>query len=216
MNKFFFVLIISINSIYAQEIEKKQLAITSGMGIDYSYVPMVVDYINNNYANGKVLSEVNTAVEFWGSMNYPISDKFDVELDYAYNYFSYSDFLFMGSYYELSKTSNIISGLILYKIPISNVIFRFGLGGNANFVTLEEKVLQKNSGSAIGFGLSGKTEMLVPFSENTFASLSTVVRYALIGTANSDNYIFYDEVTAKEVELNYLSAIFRIGLHYKF
>jgi hypothetical protein len=209
-----FFLFISVS--FGQKKSFNNFEVTAGMGIQMAYTPVLTNYVNNNYGYNAPLNTFNNGVEIWIEVNTDYSKDFQLGIEFAYNYFSYTNVLGSGLVYELDKTIYMPTLLGYYLIKGNGYEFKFGVGLGYRYAGVVEKTYSSANYSAGGFGSLVRAQALTALGNNFYVNLSGDLRYDIIGTPKNGNNKIYDDILQQNVNLNSFSAVVRIGITYIF
>jgi hypothetical protein len=213
---FTLIIFLFVTITFGQKKSFNNFEVTSGMGIQMAYTPVLTNYVNNNYGYNSPLKTFNNGVETWIEVNTDYSKDFQLGIEFAYNYFSYTNVLGSGLVYELDKTIYMPTLLGYYIIEGEGYEFKFGVGLGYRYAEIAEKTYTSDSYSAGGFGSLMRSQALTALGNNLYVNLSGDLRYDIIGTPkNGDNKI-YDNVLQQNVTLNSFSVVVRVGITYIF
>ncbi len=213
---FLFLMMFAVGISFGQLRNVAGFEITGGMGIQMAYTPSIMNYVNNNYGYGSQMSTFNNNVEVWIEGVTDYKDNFQLGLEIAYNYFSYSNLLGGGIIYEFDKAIYMPSILGYYLIRGNSYEFKFGVGLGYRFAEVTEKIYSSEDYTASGFGSIVRAQAITGLIEDLYVNLSGDLRYDIIGTPSNGNNKIYDNVLEGNVNLNSFGVTIRIGLTYIF
>jgi len=191
---------------------KGQFEISAGMGLNFINSPAFTDYVNTNFAmQGDRLADMSSAIEFYGELDYNLSENYAIGLDYSNLIFSYNVLSYVGNY-DISYTHFKPSAIAYYQLPGDGYKFMFGLGIGPRFVSLEEKL--PNISSATNYNASGLGFLLraagnTLLSGDMFANIAVDFRYD--GTGDTK---IYNSVLKQNVNLTGFSVAVKLGISY--
>lgn len=195
-----------------------QVDIVGGMGISFVYNPSLNDYIKNNWAVEEVQSFSSTA-EFYGEVDYSISSKYQIGLEYVYSLYGYSSFK-NNMNYELDYAHHKPSILGYYVISGEGYKFKFGGGVGIRTVELTESIGTTEKGaqkfSTTGFGILGRVQGHTALGENLYANIGSTIRYDAPGEPANGETKLHDTLTNGDVNINSFSVSVNIGFSYFF
>jgi hypothetical protein len=154
---------------------KKNITLSAGMGIDYGITPDFTNYLRDEipFGNKDSIKSFQAGIEFFGGLEYELSQKASVKLDYSYfirslNY-TYSFFVF-----DYTITSHQPYLFVNYLIKSENYAFKFGFGAGYHFQLLDNKVNQSTTLSYVssGVGVRGEAVFSTKFSKSFWGYLS--------------------------------------------
>ena len=205
MKKIIFILFLSLlvaNNIFAQ------IDVVSGMGISFVYNPSLNDYLENSWSDDEVRAFASTA-EFYGEIDYSVSDKYQIGIEYVYTLFDFSS-TYKGSY-NLSYTHQKPSLLAYYVISGEGYKFKFGAGAGIRIVNLTENISVDEKFSALGFGLLARAQGHTKLGDDFYANIGGTIRTDFAGTPSNSNNNFHNDIN-----LNSFSVSVDLGISYFF
>ncbi|MCF8240398.1 MAG: hypothetical protein K9J16_03360 [Melioribacteraceae bacterium] len=193
-----------------------QLDLSGGMGINFVNASSLTDYINLNWAPiGDKLASFNSAVEFFVEGDMPVSENFNVGLEYAVSIHSYSTSSIAGVY-DISYYHHKPSLMAYYVIHGTGYKFKFGGGLGIRFVNLEEKIIQTANITTTGWGALARVEGHTLLSGNVYANVGLDVRYDMPGELVDGNYKIFNNYLNENVTVDALSFGVKLGVSYYF
>lgn len=198
-----------------------QIDVSAGMGISFVNNSSLKDYINANYAyDENELSTFYSAVDFYGEIDYTVSDsffsansEFQVGIEYVYQLYSYTSSIPSIGQYELKYGSHKPSILAYFVIPGQGYKFRFGGGFGLRVVNITEEINQPDEFDSTGFGIVLKTQGNTQLSEHFYALIGADLRYDMPGKPEGSENSNKD---LKDVSFNSLSVGVQLGVSYFF
>ena len=215
MRKFiiFFVFICINQMVFAQ------VSIRGGMGINFLSTPSLRDYLNviNSAQVNNQLATFNTAINFFGEVDFRTAKNYELglELAYLYNSFNFSPY---GGRYELSYGVLMPTIVNYYVIDGQGYNFKFGGGLGlrfANINELQEFTQNANNYTSVGFGVLLRALGNTSLGSNVYANITGDIRYDLNGTPKNNGNAIQNE-TVGNVNLNSLSVGLSLGITYIF
>jgi hypothetical protein len=197
-----------------------QFEVSGGMGISFLNSPSFRDYLNVSYIpSGEQLSSFNSAVEFFGEVDYSISQDFQLGIEYAYQIYSFSINSSKAGFYEVSYQHHKPTLVAYYVIPGEGYKFKFGGGIGFRYLTLDEQV--SNSPQPVNYTTSGlgfllKIQGHTKLSGNLYANIGADMRYDMPGEPESSGKKIFDNSINENVNLNSLSFGVKLGVSYFF
>lgn len=203
---FLFVFVISISSF-------AQIDLRSSMGINLVNTPYLQDYLQENYAQGELVSSFNSAVEFGLEAGYEF-DKYQLGLEYAYEMSSFTYSFLTGNYnFEYGLSSPSIMGY--YLIKGNGYKFKLGGGVGPRFISVDEQkppLSKATSYSATGVGLLLRADGITSLGGNFFAFIGVDARYNLIGKPENNGSTIIINSSKDELKMNSLSFGIKLGV----
>lgn len=169
---------------------KKLITFSAGMGIDYGATPDFTDYLKDEipYSNKDSIRSFHAGIEFFGGLEYELSQKMSLKLDYSYfirslTYY-YSFFVF-----DYTITSHQPYLFLNYLVKDQNYIFKFGLGAGYHLQMLDNKVNQNTTLSykSNGVGVRGEAVFSTKFSKKFWGYLSGFLFGNFYGKLKDEN-----------------------------
>ncbi len=181
-----------------QNMKKKYISFSFGMGIKYSNNPSLINFIPldvPNYITLPPANQVSTfsnGIEFFGGLEFQIKKNFSVKTEYSY-YIKSID-VTSDVNYQYSYTSHQPLLMFNYIFAQSNSFIKFGLGGGYFLYNFTRKVISNetnysSSGPAVKFEGT--------FNAQLGKSASTYLSGFIIKTFTSD---------LRDVNMNYLHS----------
>jgi hypothetical protein len=165
-----------------------RIEVTGGMGVDYVRASDLVNLLNSTDGLMARVPDFKSAVEFFGFVDVPVTERWMVKIEYAYLLTSYTVATTVGSgVAEQTITAFLPSIIIQYVLvgaPLYNL--KVGAGGGFHFGSVARKVyFEDESYSGKGPGFILELEGNTAVSEHLFASLGVSLRWEWIGALTS-------------------------------
>jgi len=159
-----------------------QVSLRGGMGIDLISIPSLKDYLNIYFApSDNQVGSFATAVIFSGEADFKEFENYEVGIELAYLYNSYT-------YPSIGGQHNLTYGIIMPTITNYYVIegqgynFKFGGGIGIRFTNINETNLPTiNTYKSVGFGILLRASGNTALSSNVFANITGDIRYDING-----------------------------------
>jgi hypothetical protein len=194
-----------------------QVSIRGGMGINLISIPSLRDYLNVNYAPaGNQVAGFATAVIFSGEADIKAAENYEVGLELAYLYNSYT---FSTSNGQYNLTYGILMPTIVnyYVIEGQGYNFKFGGGLGIRFVNINETFLPTvNAYKSIGFGILLRATGNTALSSNFYANITGDIRYDINGEPKNDGNPLQNRALNTNVNFNSFSLGLTLGITYIF
>lgn len=149
------------------------LSLSAGMGIGYGISPDFTDYLRDEipYDNKDSIKAFQAGIEFFGAVEYELSQKISAKLDYSYfvrsaTYY-YSYFVF-----DYTITAHQPYLFVNYLIKKENYIFKFGLGAGYHLQMLDNKVNNNLTYTSNGMGVRTEVTYSPKFSPKFWGYMS--------------------------------------------
>ncbi len=211
-----------INSLYSQTnndtkpvIKIHRFSISAGMGLSIQNNSSFTNFLRQEipYATSDSIKSFNTGIEFFGGIEYSVSKKFAVKLDYSYFIRSVS---YIYTYNNFNYNINIHQPYLFgfYLIHKKSFDLKFGLGAGYHFGTVEQQLNQNSSVIYKSGGVSIRGEaMFAPYlSKNLQANLSGFIVGSFFNPLkdSNGNYL-YSTNSTMQVNLGGFGVGARIG-----
>lgn len=189
-----------------------QYEFRASMGLNFSAMPSVKDYINENFAGANQLNSFNSAVEFAFEAGYELNEKYQAGLEVGYETNSFTFTFFPTNYvFDYALFSPSLIGY--YMIKGDGYKFKFGAGGGPRFISVEETKYtnQPIKYSSTGAGIVLKADGQTRLSDIFYAYIGVDLRYNLCGEPkdNNSNHIIYK---GDNINIKSLSAGIKLGV----
>ena len=197
-----------------------QISVRGGMGINFVSTPQLRDYLNVSqfapYDNQ--VASFNTAVNFSGEVDFRAAQSYElgVEVAYLYNSFTFSP---NGGRYMLSYGVIMPTIVNYYVIDGQGYNFKFGGGLGIRFASINELLpfnSNSNSYSSTGFGILLRALGNTSLGGNVYANITGDIRYDINGTPKNNGNPIKNTVLGNNVNLNLLSVGLNLGITYIF
>jgi hypothetical protein len=194
--KYFIIVLFAVVSlVYSADSQvklskKKLITFSTGMGIDYGATPDFTDYLRDEipYSNKDSINSFHAGIEFFGGIEYDLSQTISAKLDYSYylrsiNY-SYSFFVF-----DYTIASHQPYLFINYLSKSDNYRFKFGLGTGYHMQSVDNKVNPSTTLNykSSGVGVRGEVVFSPMFSKKFWGYISGFVFGNFYGKLKDDN-----------------------------
>ena len=184
-----------------------QVDVISGMGIGFIYSPSLNSYLERR-ADGE-LNTFSTSAEFYAEVDYTISPKYQIGVEYVYNLFDFSS-SYSGSY-TLSYIHQKPSVLGYYVLSGNGYKFKFGVGAGLRILDLTENISIAENFNAVGFGFLVRAQGNTKLSDNIYANIGSTLRTDFVGVPTNNVGNFHEDIN-----INSLSISVNIGVSYFF
>lgn len=210
MLKYFFLLLVFYNSLFAQ------FDISAAMGLDFKNSSSLRDYLNTSFPSSNQISNFKSAANFNFEIDYKFYPNYYFGVEYNYLIDSYNSPLSYSGVYELSYSINRPSLLAYYVIPGEGYKFKFGLGLGLRFVNLSERIITQINYKSAGYGFILKAEGNTMLSENLFALIGFNFRTDRLGEVENNGVFIKNKATNENLNMNSISFGIYLGLTYTF
>jgi len=213
-------LFVLLNFVFMSAMVFPQVSVRGGMGINFVSTPSLRDYLNvSQFApyNDQVAA-FNTAVNFSGEVDFKAAQNYElgVEIAYLYNSFTFSP---NGGRYMLSYSVIMPTILNYYVIDGQGYNFKFGGGLGIRFASVNESLpfsSNSNSYSSTGFGILLRALGNTSLGGNVYANITGDIRYDINGTPKNNGNPIKNTVLGNNINLNLLSLGINLGITYIF
>ncbi len=203
IKKYFLIVLV----LFAFQSLKAQVDVVGGMGISMVYNPSLNDYLDMR-ADEEIQAFATTA-EFYGEIDYSISEKYQLGVEYVYTLFDFSS-TYAGNY-TLSYAHQKPSLLAYYVISGEGYKFKFGGGAGLRVVSVVENIFIDENFEALGFGLLLRAQGHTKLGDNIYANIGSTLRADFPGTPTNDNNDFHNDAN-----INSISISLNLGISYFF
>jgi hypothetical protein len=197
-----------------------QISVRGGMGINFVSDPSLRDYLNySQFAPlDNQVAAFNTAVNFSGEIDFRAAENYELGLEFAYLYNSFT-FSPNGGRYMLSYGIIMPTVVNYYVIDGKGYNFKFGGGLGIRFASINESLpfsSNSNGYSSTGFGILLRALGNTSLGGNVYANITGDIRYDINGTPKNNGNPIRNSVLGNNVNLNSLSVGISLGISYIF
>ena len=195
-----------------------QVSLRAGMGINLISIPSIKDYINDSHfaPPENQITSFATAVIFSGEVDIKESENYEIGIELAYLYNSYT--------YSYSGQYNLTYGILMptltnyYVIEGQGYNFKFGGGIGIRFTNVNESYYITNSTTykSVGFGILLRASGNTALSSNVFANITGDIRYDINGTPKNNDIALQNVAVNNNVNFNSFSLGLTLGITYIF
>lgn len=197
-----------------------QFDISAGMGINISAKSSLRDYINISFGSPEnEMKSFVTEVEFFAEADHPVSDKYNLALEYALSIYSYTNSVGMFGIYDFSLVHHKPSLIGYYVLKGEGYKFKFGGGIGLRIAQGTEKIpntISETVYTAVGLGVLGKFYGMTMLGDNLYAYIGGDIRVDMPGVPESNGIKLHYNAGNEEVNLNSISAGIKLGVVYSF
>ena len=205
MIKKYFILVMFLLAIQSTQ---AQVDVVGGMGISMVYNPSLNDYLDLR-SPGEEVQPFATTAEFYGEIDYSISEKYQLGVEYVYTLFDFSS-TYAGNY-TLSYAHHKPSVLAYYVISDEGYKFKFGAGAGVRIVNLTENFIVDEEFDTLGFGLLFRAQGHTKLGDNVYANIGTTLRTDFTGVPSNSSNDFHNDTN-----INSISISLNLGISYFF
>jgi hypothetical protein len=207
-NKIFIILFILLSlPVYSQ------YELRGSMGINIVNTPYLVDYLQENYAQGEIVNSFSSAVEFGFEAGYEM-EKYQIGLEYAYEMSSFTYTFISGKYnFDYGVSSPSLMGY--YLIKGTGYKFKFGGGVGPRLLSVDETkppLAQAENYKVTGFGVVLRADGTTALGGNIYAYIGFDLRYNFIGKPENNGQTIIMNAAKEELKMNSLSAGIKLGI----
>ncbi len=196
-----------------------QLQARAGMGINFSSMPSLKDYINQNYAPfSNQVGSFHSAIIFSGEVDYSLTNQYQIGFEAAYQLSSFTYNYEIGQY-ELVYNIIMPTFIGYYVMAGKGFEFKFGAGLGLRFLSVDETHPPLRSSAnykSTGFGLVLRGDGNTLLGGNFYANIGADIRYDLNGEPESGSVKIINNAIEETVNFNSLSFGIRLGITYFF
>jgi hypothetical protein len=190
------------------------LAIVAGMGINLVNASGIVEYINANAVPNQRVDDFTTAVDFFGGVEFPVSEEWGLKIEHTYLLKSYTFHEFSGETQELFYATQSPS-LMVQKVIVGEGYFvKMGAGGGYHFGHVSQKFSRFGTSAdftSSGFGMKMEIVGQTSFDEHFYGYIGGHVGWEFQGKfSQSGNAVS----SFQSYHFNYFFAGLRFGVTY--
>ena len=188
-----------------------QMDIKVDMGINYSAIPSLRDYLNTNYASGQQIASFNSSAIFSAEGSFELKN-YQVGLDLGLETSSFN----FDNGYQLSY-SVIQPTVMVYKFAKgTGYKFKYGIGVGPRLISVNEKpagfvVENKYSGTGVGFLF--RADGATAVAESAYAYIGGDIGFNLLGAPTGSSGQLRDG-QAQGIKFSNFYVGLRIGFVY--
>lgn len=221
MNAFGFLIVLLPFSLTAQQqfIQRQNdAAAFGGMGIALVSAPDVVEYINATSIPSQRVDDFGPAVDFFGGIEFPVSDEWGIKIEYSYLFKSYSFIGTNGAMHDLFYDVHSPDVLLQRVFAGKGYFIKAGAGGGYHFGSVSQKISTfgvETRYTADGIGIKGEIVGQTAFDDNVFGYIGGELGWEFLGKVRDRNgIILTNTVRRQDASLNYFFAGLRFGVIY--
>lgn len=196
------------------------IAAYAGMGVAMVSAPDLVGYINATAIPSRRVNDFNTAIDFFGGIEIPLSAAWGVKIDYQYLFSSVSFTGMSGAQYDIFYALKTPVVLIQHIITGRGYFVKLGAGAGYHFGNASEKISTfgvETEYSTRGVGVRGEIVGQTAFDENFFGYIGGQLALGWTGTLKDDSgTALSNTVRSATASLDHFSAGLRFGVMYYF
>jgi hypothetical protein len=213
MKKHLFITIILLsNTLVFAQFELKSV-----MGIYFTSIPSMQDYVNQNFAPpDDQLSSFVSSVMFAGEFGIFVNPGFETTLELAYQLYSYTNGSSNGQY-DLTFTNLAPTVFAYYVIAGEGYNFKFGGGLGVRFVNVDQSIPASGittTYNSVGYGVVGRIEGNTLLGSSVYANIGADIRYDVNGEPENDGAPLHNNLQNENVNFNAFSVGVRLGITY--
>ena len=193
---------------------KKQFSVSAGMGISYGTSPSFTSYLQEVLPLSRdSVRTFNVGIEFFGGLEYELSRKFSLRLEYAYFLRSIS---YNYSYFTFDYFINIHQPYLManYLMKYNNFEIKIGGGAGYHLASLENKQNPSNplTYTSSGLGLKAEGVFAAYLSKNFHSYISVFIAGSFLGALKDSNgNNLKSPLTNSDVKLGGVNGGVRLG-----
>ncbi len=160
--------------------------VSAGLGVSYVHPQDIVDVVNSTPGVTERSPQFKSAVEFFFSAEYPVSDKWLIKAEYAYDLGTYN----LSSPFGPAQFSfwlhmpSLIAEYVLVNEGVYNVKLGAGAGYHVGYLSEKFATIDAQY-TGNGPGLVADLEATTAFGEHLYAYLGGNLRWELVGELKS-------------------------------
>jgi hypothetical protein len=199
---------------------KNSISAFAGMGINRVAAADIVEYINSISLYTQQVSAFTTAVDFFGGVEFPVSDEWGMKIEHSYLFSSYNVDGKSGGTYNFFYAVHAPSVMVQRVITGNGYFFKLGAGGGYHFGSVEQKASlygATTNYSSRGIGIKLDAVGQTAFDESLFAYIGVTTGWEFVGDLKDESgNKLYLPASTTSVSLNYFYAGVRFGLSFYF
>ena len=196
-----------------------QVELSASMGINFSNVPSLYDYINQYFPTpGETVEGFNASVVFSGEGGYNVSKSYQPAIEAGYLIYSYTSSGLNGQY-EMAYGNLMLSLLNYYVITGEGFNFKFGGGAGIRFLSADESLPGTGTTrtfTSTGYGLLLRVEGNTLLGGNIYAKIGAQASYDINGEPENNGTPLTNNAVNENVNFNSLSIGLSLGVSYIF
>lgn len=194
-----------------------QISLSGGMGINYFASSSMRDYFDMNFPSDSGLQPAfSSSIDFYGELEIPIHNDFDLGFEYVYQIYSYSTPSLSGGVYNFYLDQHKFSVLGYYVIHGSGYQLKFGAGAGLRLAIVDEEIYSSTNYTSTGFGFLVAAKGITSLGNNISAHIGAEARYDLPGEPSNNGKKIFNSTLNKDVNINSFSIGLKIGVTYFF
>jgi hypothetical protein len=198
---------------------ENSFAVSAGLSINIIRAAGIVDYINRTADYSQRVNDWGTAVDFFGGVEFPVSEKLGIKIDHSYLLKSYTFTKGVYGTYDLYFSMQSPTVSLQQVITGKGYFLKYGAGIGPRFGFLSQKVSFGGTHTdyrSTGFGMKAEMVGETAFDENFYGYISGQMGYDILGKVGSDSGNGDISQLSNSVSLNYFYAGLRFGVMYYF
>ena len=155
-----------------------------GMGVKLAADPALVDYVNTLVHPSQRVDDFATVVEFFGGVEFPVSNEWGGAIEYSYLFKSYTLPTFNAGTYTLFYNVHMPTLMVQYVLPGAGYFVKFGAGMGYHAGSISETNSLYGTDStytARGVGIKAAVLGQTAFDEHLFGYISGDLRWEFLG-----------------------------------
>lgn len=197
-----------------------QVDVAAGMGIDFTSISTLQDYININFApSNNQIPTFHSSFVLFSEGNYSLNKKFQLGFEYVYTLYTYNTNVGVLGLYDISLVQHKPSVIVYYVFSGKGYRFKFGGGLGPRIGSLTERLpnnVAKTNYTAYGVGYVIKAEAHTLLSRNFYAMIGGDIRLDYPGIPKHNNKALYNSISNMDVNVNSFTVGVKLGISYYF
>lgn len=203
MKKYFIILNFAATSLILAQFD-----LGAGMGLNFFSSPDMRDYLNSNFASTDEMASFNTSADFFVELDYNISEKYQIGVEYTHNIYSFNS-NFTSGRYDLQLNQHKPTLMAYYVSAGNGYKFKIGGGVGLRIAQADEELYGTiEEYSTTGFGILLKAQGDTKLGGNFYALIAGEIRYDMPGEINT--------LTGGSFNVNSFGLSLKLGTVYYF
>lgn len=219
MKRLLFVLTAAVSIAVSQQQpvlvqRENSFSVVAGMGVNLVNAPEIVEYVNSTAAYGHTVDDFATAVEFFGGVEFPVSEEWGIKIEHTYLFNSYNFLMTTGATQELFYSVQAPSLLVQKVISGEGYFVKIAAGGGYHFSMASQKFSTFGTSadfSSTGFGMKADITGQTAFDQNFYGYIGGHLGWEFQGTLTQSGNALSSFGTK---QIRYFFAGLRFGVTY--
>ncbi len=218
MKRILVAAIASLSLMSAQQMRfverENSFAVVAGMGVNLVNAPEIVEYINSTAVYGHTVDDFATAVDFFGGVEFPVSQEWGIKIEHSYLFKSYTFIATSGATHDFFYSVQAPSVLVQKIVTGEGYFVKMGAGGGYHLGAATETISTfgiSREYTASGIGLQAEIVGQTAFDETLYGYIGGQLGWEWLGKFSGTEATVS---TVKSKQLRYFFAGLRFGVTY--